>query len=253
MRSRTGFRFPGRRGRRRHRDNRLRQSTGKETSNRQMNAGAPDRIDEVLGPLVRRGYRLAVTMLENRAAAEDAVQEASIKAWRNFGTLRDAEALEPWYLSIVANQCRGLRRNRWCSVQTVDAPQGQDCFDEDRSVAVLDLEQELDRLDPEDRTALFLHYYLDLTFEQAAQVMGDATGAAGADADRGGVHQRTDRGPSVHQPPDRPRPHALDLCQARRRVTQRRHALGPGTRPDVLWRPGGRRLSGGCWRFTSGG
>jgi RNA polymerase sigma-70 factor, ECF subfamily len=143
-----------------------------------MTAAEPDRFDEVLGPLLRRGYLLAVTMLENREAAEDAVQEASVKAWRKLGGLRDPQALEAWYLSIVANQCRSARRVRWWSVPKIDAAEGVDRFDEDRAVASLDLDRALGRLDPEDRTALFLHYYLDLTFEQVGQVLGLSMTAA---------------------------------------------------------------------------
>ena len=157
----------------------LRQSGGAGASNSQMTAPAgADRFDSVLGPLVRRGYLLAVTMLENREAAEDAVQEASIKAWRKLGDLREAGALDTWYLSIVANQCRSTRRGRWWSVRTVEAPEHGDGFDEDRAVASMDLDRALSRLDPEDRTALFLHYYLDLTFEQVGRVLGLSMTAA---------------------------------------------------------------------------
>ena len=139
-----------------------------------MTTRAGDAFDTILGPLVRRGYLLAVTMLDSREAAEDAVQEASIKAWRKLGQLRDMQALEAWYLSIVANECRNVRRSRWSSVQKIAAIRDTDRFDEDRAVALLDLDRALDHLDWEDRTALFLHYYLDLTFERAAQVTGES-------------------------------------------------------------------------------
>ena len=157
----------------------LRQSTGEVASHSQMTAPAgADRFDSVLGPLVRRGYLLAVTMLENREAAEDAVQEASIKAWRKLGDLREADALETWYLSIVANQCRSTRRGRWWSVLKSDVPPRSEGFDEERTVAALDLDRALGGLNPEDRTALFLHYYLDLTFEQVGKVLGLSMTAA---------------------------------------------------------------------------
>ena len=47
-----------------------------------------------------------------QAASEDAVQEASIKAWRKLPGLRDRAALMPWFLSIVANECRSVRTFR---------------------------------------------------------------------------------------------------------------------------------------------
>src|SRR5206468_1475292 len=65
----------------------------------------------LLDPLWEPAYRLAYSMLRDRAAAEDAVQEAGMKAWRAAGRLRDDSGdLRPWFLTIVANQCRSIRR-----------------------------------------------------------------------------------------------------------------------------------------------
>src|ERR1700726_703570 len=67
----------------------LRQLSDLDASNWQMSAAGPPAFDDLLGPLVGRGYALAITMLNDRAAAEDAVQEAAIKAWRKLPTVRD--------------------------------------------------------------------------------------------------------------------------------------------------------------------
>src|SRR4030081_3418925 len=61
----------------------------------------------LIEPLLNPAYRLAAVMLADRGAAEDAVQEASIKAWRKLRQLRgDGGSLRSWFLSIVANECR---------------------------------------------------------------------------------------------------------------------------------------------------
>src|SRR6267143_5917316 len=74
----------------------------------------------LIEPLLDPAYRLAAVMLSDRAAAEDAVQEASVKAWRNLRKFRgDEGALRPWFLAIVANECRQTRRRRWWSVTKV--------------------------------------------------------------------------------------------------------------------------------------
>src|SRR3989442_13019158 len=79
--------------------------------------GAGDSCAIVLDPLLNPAYRLAAVMLSDRMAAEDAVQEAAVKAWRNLGQLRgDESSLRAWFLSIVANECRMTRRRRWWSV-----------------------------------------------------------------------------------------------------------------------------------------
>src|SRR5437867_4654958 len=79
--------------------------------------GDADSFSRLIEPLLDPAYRLAAVMLADRGAAEDAVQEASIKAWRKLKQLRgDATTLRPWFLSIVANECRMARRTRWFSV-----------------------------------------------------------------------------------------------------------------------------------------
>ena len=71
----------------------------------------------LLDSLWEPAYRLAFSMLGDREAAEDAVQEAALKAWRNVRNLRsDTISLRPWFFTILANQCRSTRRNRWWHV-----------------------------------------------------------------------------------------------------------------------------------------
>ncbi len=64
--------------------------------------GDAESFSRLIEPLLDPAYRLAAVMLADRSAAEDAVQEASIKAWRKLKQLRgDATSLRPWFLSIV--------------------------------------------------------------------------------------------------------------------------------------------------------
>ena len=44
------------------------------------------------------------------AEAEDAVQEASMRAWKSWSSLRNRDAVRPWLLQITVNVCRGWRR-----------------------------------------------------------------------------------------------------------------------------------------------
>jgi RNA polymerase sigma-70 factor, ECF subfamily len=142
-----------------------------------MSAATPPAFDEVLGALVGRGYALAVTMLNDPATAEDAVQEAAIKAWRKLPALRDRAAIEPWFLSIVANQCRSVRRGRWWSVLKFPELR-KESFVQDRHPSALDLDAALDRLSAEERLPLLLHFYMDMTFEQVGAVVGISMTAA---------------------------------------------------------------------------
>ncbi len=71
-------------------------------------------FESQLRPLLRAAYDLAHAMLRDRQEAEDAVQEALVKAWRAFPGFEDrGGGVRPWFLTIVANQCRSLMRSRW--------------------------------------------------------------------------------------------------------------------------------------------
>jgi RNA polymerase sigma factor (sigma-70 family) len=78
-------------------------------------AGEPGRA-EFVDVLFRRHYaallRLAVVMLGNREAAEDVVQDAFVALHRNWRSLRDPEAAEPYVRSAVLNRCRSWVRRQ---------------------------------------------------------------------------------------------------------------------------------------------
>src|SRR5713226_3966990 len=73
-------------------------------------------FETLIRPLLEPGYRLAGGMLQDHQAAQDAVQEAALKAWRKLRQLRTGSQMRPWFLAIVANECRSVRRSRWSSV-----------------------------------------------------------------------------------------------------------------------------------------
>jgi RNA polymerase sigma-70 factor, ECF subfamily len=133
----------------------------------------------LIEPLLNPAYRLAAVMLADRSTAEDAVQEASIKAWRKLGQLRgDVGSLRSWFLSIVANECRMVRRQRWWSVAKLAELRPvhvvTDQFDETST----DLKSALLRLSPEERLPLVLHFYLDLPLDEVARTLGLSPAAA---------------------------------------------------------------------------
>jgi RNA polymerase sigma-70 factor (ECF subfamily) len=133
----------------------------------------------LIEPLLDPAYRLAAVMLADRSTAEDAVQEASIKAWRKLSQLRgDAGSLRSWFLSIVANECRMVRRQRWWSVTKVAEVSPQQVVDERFGAASTDLKAALLRLSPDERLPLVLHFYLDLPLEEVARTLGLSPSAA---------------------------------------------------------------------------
>lgn len=140
--------------------------------------GDESAFELLLEPLLDQGYRLACAILHDHSAAEDAVQEASFKAWQKVGQLREGSEMRPWFLAIVANQCRSLRRTRWWSVIRGDTPVATSIEPDDTVLEGLELRKALRSMDEAKRLVLVLHWYLDLPLDEIAAVTGTTVHAA---------------------------------------------------------------------------
>lgn len=136
---------------------------------------------DLLAPLVEPGYRLACAMLHDRQAAEDAVQDASLIAWRKLGRVQDRSRLRSWFLGIVANECRNARRRRWVTGVRHGLPNGLTVISaEERVLQGADLRKALRQLAHDDRLVVVLHFYLDMPLAEVAAVAGTSVAAARA-------------------------------------------------------------------------
>lgn len=148
------------------------------TAMQRATQGDADSFAALLDPLLQPAYRLAAVMLSDRMAAEDAVQEAAVKAWRSLGQLRGEESsLRPWFLSIVANECRMTRRRRWWAVVKL-AEVESDRRDALSQEETTDLRRAVSRLSPDERLPLVLYFYLDLPLDEVARTLRVSPAAA---------------------------------------------------------------------------
>lgn len=134
-------------------------------------AGDKAAFEELLSPVIGVGARLAYGMLLDRAAAEDAVQEAALKAWRRLANVRDGSDFRPWFLGIVVNQARSTRRSSWWTVLRLEPDRPTPPADE-RSIRGADVRRALRRVPPDQRAAILLHFYLDLPLDDVAAALG---------------------------------------------------------------------------------
>jgi RNA polymerase sigma-70 factor (ECF subfamily) len=135
-------------------------------------------FEALLEPLLHQAYRLAFVMLHDHHAAEDAVQDAALKAWRKVSQLREGAEMRPWFLAIVANQCRSTKRSRWWSVLRTEAPEvGSDPAD-DAVLEGVELRRAMRGMNGDQRLVLVLHWYLDLPLNEIAGVIGTSVHAA---------------------------------------------------------------------------
>jgi RNA polymerase sigma-70 factor (ECF subfamily) len=128
-------------------------------------------FDALVGPLIEPGFKLAAVMLRDREEARDAVQEACVLAWRRLSQLRAEAQVRPWFLSIVANQCRSKRRARWWSELRLPAIYESRNRTREDLESSLDLDRQLRVLPTRQRAALFLFFYADLPLAEVAKIL----------------------------------------------------------------------------------
>jgi RNA polymerase sigma-70 factor (ECF subfamily) len=75
-------------------------------------AGETQLFHELIRPVERAVFVMLFTLLRSETEAEDAAQEAFIKAYRNLHSFRGEAKFSTWVLSIARNEGLGLLRKR---------------------------------------------------------------------------------------------------------------------------------------------
>ena len=123
---------------------------------------------------VDRRFRLAGLLLGNAADAEDAAQEALLRAWRSAAPLRDPAGVDAWLDGILVNVCRDRMRRRkvvWF-IALADEATGPA---RDQFQAVLDRDEvarAMRDLDADQRIVVVLHYWGGVTLAGIADRLG---------------------------------------------------------------------------------
>jgi len=144
------------------------------------------------GHLVQRyqevAFRVAYLIAGDAADAEDIAQDAFVKAYAALSRFRAGATFRPWLLQIVANEARNRRRSAGRRAQLAlrageeqrTAAAGDAAPSPE--TAALDAEQRrllldaLNGLRDEDRQAITLRYFLDLSEAEMADALGCARG-----------------------------------------------------------------------------
>ena len=138
-------------------------------------------------------FRVAFTITGDASEAEDAAQDAFLKAYRSLRRFRSGAPFRPWLMTIVANEARnrrkaaGRRSNLALRVADEAAPDPGSQGPEASVVAAeqrAELLRVLNGLREEDRLAIACRYFLGLSEAETAAALGCA---------RGTVKSRTSR------------------------------------------------------------
>lgn len=140
---------------------------------------------EAFGELIRLYERpifnLCYRMLSDGAEAEDAAQEAFIRAYSNLASYDRARSFKTWLFSIASNHCIDRLRKRRLTLLSIDEPlpphpalvsdspdPEQQILEEERSTLIQKL---LNQLAPDYRMVVVLRYWYDLSYQEMSEML----------------------------------------------------------------------------------
>jgi len=120
-------------------------------------------------------YRVASVLLGDAAEAEDATQDALVRAWQHWDDLADLDRAGAWFGRILVNVCRDrLRARRTVRVRWLPEAGSTDAT---REYSERDaVWHALAGLSADHRIVIVLRYYLDLSLEAIAERTGAPLG-----------------------------------------------------------------------------
>lgn len=152
--------------------------------------GDQDAFAELLYTYQDAVYNLCYRMLYDRSEAEDATQEAFLRAYLNLSRYDTARSFKTWVLTIASNYCIDRIRRRRMHTLSIDAdeddgaPALQIADDRPEPEAVVvrgeqsrALQKLLATLPPEYRAAVVLRYWYDYSYVEIAGIL-DTTESA---------------------------------------------------------------------------
>ena len=130
--------------------------------------------------LVRRHQRglfsYLYRMCRNSSDAEEMAQAAMVKAWEKLGGFRGASSFKTWLYRIGTNLCFNLRTRRKPTEELTETMAAPDAERPERAyhqkVREDAVRNALERLPADQRAALVLSVYQDMTYEEIADTMG---------------------------------------------------------------------------------
>lgn len=146
---------------------------------RRASSGDQPAFETLIRGAADRLLATARKILRDPDAADDAVQQAVILAWRLLPRLRDSERFDGWLYKILVSACyaeaKRVRRVA-ARVQPLTDEAGDD--DSERWAERQLIEQAFHSLTPAHRAVVVLHYYVGLPLTEVASIVGVSPGTA---------------------------------------------------------------------------
>lgn len=127
-------------------------------------------------------FGTAYLMMRDRGLAEDAVQEALIQVWKHLPSFHLKSSIKTWLVRIVINEVKQQFRKKKLPVIPLESVNEETGMPDEADTALIRSEERLslrlalNRLQPDQREAVVLRYYSELTVPEIAAVTDQREG-----------------------------------------------------------------------------
>ena len=139
----------------------------------QVAKGSEEALRELIDRYRQRLYRMAIGLLSDRGAADDAVQETFIRLWTRARRYNPRHTVSAWLYTICARRCydelRRRRRHREAVEQLQPPTSDTGSMDEEQIIAML--RQAVSVLPPKQRVVYQLREIECLDAESTAEIL----------------------------------------------------------------------------------
>ena len=155
-----------------------------------MKQGDPHGLEVLVGRYQEKAIYAAYAVLHDRSLAEEVVQEAFLRAYEKSRQFKDGRPFAPWFFRIVVNQAVKIARQqqRWASLEEEPDEETRrlagwmvtgiaDSRQQPEELLMLAQREDvvwnaLRQLSPEQRAAVVMRYYLEMSAAEMAEELG---------------------------------------------------------------------------------
>lgn len=138
-------------------------------------AGEQNLYAELVNRYKGYAYTIALKILQNRPEAEEAAQDAFIKAFHHLSGFNRQSKFSTWFYRIVFNTAISYKRKHRHQFQSIDTAVIEYHQEADVTLEKNDkqryLQQAMAKLNEADRTALTLFYMQEFSLEEISEIM----------------------------------------------------------------------------------
>ena len=138
--------------------------------------GDREAFEMIIHTQSRALFAIAYGILQNREEAEDAVQDALVKAWKSRWRVRDPEKFPAWLCMIARHRARDVFRKRR-TVPLSEIPETADTETTDTTMLDRQLHSALAELPEIHRVAISLRYFEEMDYATIESRLGLTNGS----------------------------------------------------------------------------